>query len=108
MHESHRFFLFLFLRSSLLRARDDTNKPGFRVNLVSIPDSRRKFVEDAILRRHPLLRFKQVASGSVINFDYVVETSEGVEMAVRACAQQRGIIRIEEGKYLSPSRIPFT
>lgn len=60
------------------------------------------------LRRRPLLRFKQVASSGVINFDYVVETSEGVEMTGHACAQQRGIIRIEKGKYLSPSRIPFT
>lgn len=33
----------------------------------------------------PLLRFKQVARDGVINFDYVVETSERVERA-RACA----------------------
>lgn len=61
---------------------DNTNetRERSRVNLVSIPDSKRKFGEDTIRKpEHPLLRFKQVANGVAINFDYVVETSERVE-----------------------------
>lgn len=88
------FFRFLsFLRISHLvpPSRDDTRSGRALTSLV-FPVVKGGSVEDAVRNpRRPLLRFKQTANDGAINFDYAVETSEGVERARVPFLTSRGL-----------------